>query len=63
METLVAWQEPLSALTDTAAGAVMEGAWISETVTVKEAVPVFPEASVAVYVIVVTPRLKDAVPT
>jgi hypothetical protein len=42
----------------TLAGQVMDGAWLSTTVTRKVQVEVRPEASVAVTVTVVAPKLK-----
>ena len=54
-ETADAEHWPASALTVTLAGQVIEGAWLSRTVTVCAQVAVLPEASVAVQITVVTP--------
>ena len=50
---------PASAGRTMAEGHVMDGAWLSVTVTVKEQVEVLPAASVAVAVTVVEPTLKN----
>ena len=49
---------PAAAFCEMFAGQLIVGGWISEMVTVKLRDVVFPEASVAVYVMVVIPELK-----
>src|SRR5947208_3009504 len=53
--TAVARHEPLSALTVTSAGQLIEGSSVSLTVTVKVQLELLPEASVAVHTTLVVP--------